>query len=75
MNELNKLRPIKPNVDINYHSNNEYIWIIALILVLIIAIVFYLIKYLKIKKEKKELLKLIDNPKKFAYEFTKKAKK
>lgn len=76
MNELSKLRPIKPNVPVIENGNFDYLWIIAiLIVILLIFMFFYFQKYLKIKKEKKELINLIDNPKKFAYEFTKKAKK
>ena len=77
MNELAKLRPIKPDIPINESQNFDYIWIIvtALILIFTVFIFFYLRRYFKIRKEKKELMKMIKNPKKFAYEFTKKAKK
>ncbi len=75
MNELAKLKPIKPNVPINtFHFNWWMVLVIVMFLFLGIIIIF-LKKSLKIKKEKKELFKLINNPKKFAYEFTKKAKK
>ena len=73
MNEI-KLKPIKPNIAIPEH---HYIfWIIAIIILIITAILIYFLnKHIKIKKEKKELFSLINEPKKFAYEFSKKAKK
>ena len=73
MNGL-KLKPIKPDILIPEH---HYIfWIIGLvILILSVILIYYLNKYIKIKREKKELFALINEPKKFAYEFTKKAKK
>ena len=78
MNELqilNKLKPIKPDVAVE--TTNHFLIIIILSLIIAILIVFFIFyfKNLKIKKEKKELLNLINNPKKFAYEFSKKAKK
>ncbi len=73
MNELAKLKPIKPDVAINtFHFNW---WIVLVIVIFLGIIIIFLKKSLKIKKEKKELLNLLHNPKKFAYEFTKKAKK
>jgi len=76
MNELSKLRPIKPNIPITQSGHFDYRWLILILAVMLsVFIFFYFRKYLQIKKEKKELLNLIDNPKKFAYEFTKKAKK
>ena len=73
MNGL-KLKPLKPNIQIPEH---HYIfWIIAIIILIITAILIYFLnKHIKIKKEKKELFSLINEPKKFAYEFSKKAKK
>jgi len=74
MNELAKLRPIKPNVPIETTTN--FVWIIVLfVLILLILLGFYIFKIIKLKKEKENLFNLINNPKKFAYEFTKKAKK
>jgi len=77
MNELLKLKDIKPNVPVQIHTNNSYIWIFiiffSIFVIFLIAVIIK--KYLKTKKEKQELLKLINNPKKFAYEFTKRAKK
>ena len=75
MNELLKLKPIKPNVPIkeNFFNLNYIFLLIGIVLIIVIA--FYLKKYIQIKKEKKELFNLIHNPKKFAYEFTKQSKK
>ncbi len=72
MNGL-KLKPIKPNIPLPEH---HYIfWIISLIiLILALLLIYFLNKHIKIKKEKKALFSLINEPKKFAYEFTKKAK-
>ena len=76
MNELAKLRPIKPNVPIETTIHFNFIWLIFLIaLILLILFSFYIFKKIKLKKEKEDLFRLINNPKKFAYEFTKKAKK
>jgi len=77
MNELAKLKPIKPNVLIETANSFNPTWIIIFLIVLILLILFiyYIVKFIKLKKEKENLFKLINNPKKFAYEFTKKAKK
>ena len=73
MNGL-KLKPIKP--DIPLPENHSFLWIILLIvLITIIILIYFLNKRVKIKKEKKALFSLINEPKKFAYEFSKKAKK
>jgi len=80
MNELAKLKDIKPIVKFNIPENHTpynytLLWIgIILITFCLIILFIFIRKKLKIKKEKKELFSLIDNPKKFAYEF-KKAKK
>jgi len=76
MNELAKLKPIKPNVPIETANSFNFAWVIILIvLILLILFAIYILKKIKLKKEKETLLSLINNPKKFAYEFTKKAKK
>jgi len=78
MNELLKLRDIKPIVEIPLHQQNSFNYmmfiVLFLILILTVILILFIRKHLKIKKEKEELLSLINNPKKFAYEF-KKAKK
>ena len=80
MNELAKLKDIKEIVKFNIpqnhtHYNYNFLWIvIILITISLIILLIFIKKQLKINKEKKELFSLIDNPKKFAYEF-KKAKK
>ena len=79
MNELLKLKDIKGNIPLNNAFEiGRNIWIIILIAAVFALFLgaFILIKrYHKIKKEKLLLFNLINNPKKFAYEFTKKAKK
>jgi len=76
MNELAKLKPIKPNVPIETTTHFHFVWIIVLfVLILLILLGFYIFKIIKLKKEKEKLFNLINNSKKFAYEFTKKAKK
>ncbi len=77
MNELLKLKDIKPNVPVNIaHHCPYYIWLIAIVtILLVLLLIIFINKHLKIKKEKEALLNLLNNPKKFAYEFTKKAKK
>ena len=73
MNEL-KLKPIKP--DIPLPENHSFLWIISfIVLILVIILIYFLSKHIKIKKEKKALFALINEPKKFAYKFTKEAKK
>jgi len=73
MNTLH-LKPIKPNIPIPQH--HYLLWVLCLIvLILILILIYFLNRYFKIKKEKKELFSLINEPKRFAYEFTKKAKK
>ncbi len=73
MNGL-KLKPIKPNIPIPEH--HYILWITGFIILILAMILIYILnKRVKIKKEKKELFSLINEPKKFAYEFSKKAKK
>ena len=78
MNELAKLKDIKPLVKIpvsqTHHFDYMIFIILFLVLVLAVILILFIRKHYKIKKEKEELLSLINNPKKFAYEF-KKAKK
>jgi len=75
MNELAKLKDIKPLVQIPLHNEQHFnYWIFAVILALIlilIILILFIKKHLKIKKEKEKLLSLINEPKKFAYEFNK----
>jgi len=77
MNELLKLKDIKPNVPVHTGSSLNIGLILLIISVLLILTIIFLFirKNLKSKKEKSALFNMIDNPKKFAYEFTKKAKK
>ncbi len=77
MNELSKLKDIKPNIPINEHMvfHLSWIWAIVLFIAIVLTALFFIKKYFYIKKEKKELLKMINSPKQFAYIFTKKAKK
>lgn len=73
MNGL-KLKPIKPNIPIPEH--HYILWLTGFIILILMAILIYFLnKRVKIKKEKKELFSLLNEPKKFAYEFSKKAKK
>ena len=73
MNGL-KLKPIKPDIPLPEH--HYVFWISGLIiLILLLILIYFLNKRIKIKKEKKALFSIINEPKKFAYEFTKKAKK
>jgi len=67
------LKDIKPDVPIETHNYLLY-FIVLFVIVTSIALILYLRKRAKIKKEKEALFNLIENPKKFAYEF-KKAKK
>ncbi len=77
MNELLKLKDIKPNVPVYISGSSNYnLYLIIIICLIVFLLVFILIKkHINLKKEKLALFSLINNPKKFAYEFTKKAKK
>lgn len=77
MNELLKLKDIKPNVPVYMNGTGHYnLYLIVIICLIVFLLIFILIKkHINLKKEKLSLFSLVNNPKKFAYEFTKKAKK